>query len=190
MKHVLITIVAVVLLGCGNSEANQALLDAAKFGNIKAAKEAIADGADVNAKEQRDPGWTPLHIATQIDHKEIAKLLIINDAYVNAKDNYGLTSLHWAARVGCKETAELLIEKGSDLNAKDDYGSTSLHNAAGTGHKEIAELLLANGADVNAKDNKDETPLNMAYISDQTEIADLLSKHGGKTGFQLQSSGN
>ena len=85
----LITIVAVVLLGCGNSEANQALLDAAKFGNIKAAKEAIADGADVNAK-----------------------------------------------------------------------------------------------------DNKDETPLNMAYISDQTEIADLLSKHGGKTGFQLQSSGN
>ena len=89
MKHVLITIVAVVLLGCGNSEANQALLDAAKFGNIKAAKEAIADGADVNAK-----------------------------------------------------------------------------------------------------DNKDETPLNMAYISDQTEIADLLSKHGGKTGFQLQSSGN
>ena len=124
MKHVLITIVAVVLLGCGNSEANQALLDAAKFGNIKAAKEAIADGADVNAKEQRDPGWTPLHIATQLDHKEIAKLLIINDAYVNAKDN------------------------------------------------------------------KDETPLNMAYISDQTEIADLLSKHGGKTGFQLQSSGN
>ena len=40
MKHVLITIVAVVLLVCGNSEANQALLDAAKFGNIKAAKEA------------------------------------------------------------------------------------------------------------------------------------------------------
>ena len=61
---------------------------------------------------------------------------------------------------------------------------------AANGHKEITQLLIANGADVNAKDSKDETLLNMAYISDQTEIADLLSKHGGKTGFELQSSGN
>ena len=51
MKQLLITIAALVLVGCGNSEANQALLDAAEFGNIEAAKEAIEDGADVNAKD-------------------------------------------------------------------------------------------------------------------------------------------
>jgi ankyrin repeat protein len=189
MKQLLITIAAVVLVGCGPSVPDIDIHDAAYDGNIEAVKQHLAAGTDVD-KKGSTLGSTALHQAARKGHKEIAKLLIINDAYVNAKDNYGLTSLHWAARVGCKETAELLIEKGSDFNAKDDYGSTSLHNAAGTGHKEIAELLLANGADVNAKDNKDETPLNMAYISDQTEIADLLSKHGGKTGFQLQSSGN
>ena len=182
MKQLLITIAAVVMVGCGNPEADRALFTAVKAESIQAIEQAIAAGADVNAKEQRDPGWTPLHIATQLDHKEIAKLLIINDAYVNAKDNYGLTSLHWAARVGCKETAELLIEKGTDLNAKDDYGSTSLHNAAGTGHKEIAELLLAKGADMNAKDGDGETALDEAVQNEHTETADLIRKHGGKAG--------
>ena len=68
--------------------------------------------------------------------------------------------------------------------------SVDVFEAARDGNIEAVKQHLAAGTDVNAKDNKDETPLNIAYISDQTEIADLLSKLGGKTGFQLQSSGN
>ena len=190
MKHLLLTtIAAVVLVGCGNPEADRALFTAVKAESIQAIEQAIAAGADVNAKEQRDPGWTPLHIATQLDHKEIAKLLIINDAYVNAKDNYGLTSLHWAARVGSKETAELLIEKGSDLNAKDDADWTPLNTAAYEGHKEIVELLIAKGAVVNAKDGDGETALDEAVKNEHTETADLIRKYGGKTGEELKAEG-
>ena len=100
------------------------------------------------------------------------------------------TSIHNAAGEGNIEAVKQQLAAGTDVNAKGKYEETPLHYATLEDHKEIVELLIANGADVNAKDNKDETPLNMAYISDQTEIADLLSKHGGKTGFQLQSSGN
>ena len=73
MKHlVLTTIAAVVLAGCGNPDG--ALSKAAKAGNIEAAKQAIADGADVNAAS--DPGRTPLRGAAGRGHKEFDELLI------------------------------------------------------------------------------------------------------------------
>ena len=98
MKHLLLTtIAAVVLVGCGNPEADRALLEAARgkislssFGyeeNIEAVKKTLADGADVNAKD--DNGSTPLHPAAANDHKELAELLIEKGANVNAKDGIG-----------------------------------------------------------------------------------------------------
>ena len=72
MKHILITtIAAVVLVGCGNPDG--ALAKAARRGNIEAAKQAIADGADVNAKD--DNGETPLNWAIFNDETETADLL-------------------------------------------------------------------------------------------------------------------
>ena len=88
MKHLLLpTIAAVVLVGCGPSNAEDALLHAAFDENIEAAKQAIAAGTDVNAKN--DGGYTPLHYAAFNGHKEIAELLIAKGADVNAKDGIG-----------------------------------------------------------------------------------------------------
>jgi ankyrin repeat protein len=59
MKHLLLTTIAAVLLvGCGPSEADRALLKAANEGNIEAVKQHLADGADVHSKDKH--GWTPL----------------------------------------------------------------------------------------------------------------------------------
>ena len=75
MKHILITTIAAVLLvGCGNPEADRALFDAADKGNIEAVKQHLAAGADVNAKDEVES--TPLHIAAREGHKEIVELLI------------------------------------------------------------------------------------------------------------------
>ena len=96
---------------------------ACKKGNIEAVKQFLADGADVNAKDD-DFGWTALHIAAMstIDEQlEIAELLISRGAEVNAKDNSGRTPLHEAARhSSAKEISALLIAKGADINAKDE----------------------------------------------------------------------
>ena len=95
MKQLLLTTIAAVLVvGCGNPEADRALLEAAKDGNIKAVKQHLAAGADVNAKNS--VGFTPLHYAAHGGQKEIAELLIAAEADVNAKDDDGTTPLDWA----------------------------------------------------------------------------------------------
>ena len=104
-------------------------LGACRNGNIDAVKQHLADGADVNAKDD-DFGWTALHIAAMstIDEQlEIAELLISRGAEVNAKDNNGRTPLHEAARhSSAKEISALLIAKGADINAKESSGLTPL----------------------------------------------------------------
>ena len=62
MKQLLITtIAAVVLVGCGYEPAWLSILNAAKQGNIEAVKKHLADGVDVNAKDNHKS--TPLHFA-------------------------------------------------------------------------------------------------------------------------------
>ena len=144
MKHLLLTTIAAVLLvGCGPSASERALLEAARKGNIEAVKQHLAAGTDVNAKSER--GATPLHRAATFGHKEIAELLIDKGADVNAVGGLlGWTPLHSAANGGHKEVAELLITKGADVNAN-IRGWTPLHEAVDEGHTETADLLRKHG---------------------------------------------
>ena len=92
MKHLLLTTIAAVLLvGCGPSASERALIDAAYAGNVEAVKQHLAAGTDVNAKIES--GSAPLHFATFKGHKEIAELLIAKGADVNAKDDIDYTPL-------------------------------------------------------------------------------------------------
>ena len=130
MKHLLLTtIAAVVLVGCGNPEADRALLDAANDGNIKAVKQHLAAGADVNAKSKF--GRTPLHHAAYFGHKEVAELLIAEGADVNAKDDDGATPLDLAARESPRNSPEVKAAKKeiADLLRKHG-GKTGLENTA------------------------------------------------------------
>ena len=148
MKHLLLTTIAAVLLvGCGESQQSPepptakapdiSIHDAAMDGNIEVLKQAIADGADVNAKN--DSGLTPLHFAAWGGHKEIAELLIENGADVNAKIDHGWTPLYAATYSGYNQVIELLIAKGADVNTKDEDGFTPLGLARS--NSEIADLL-------------------------------------------------
>ena len=64
MKQLLITIAALVLVGCGPSVDNH---EAARTGNIEVVKQSLAAGGDLNAKN--DDGRTPLHWAPLESHK-------------------------------------------------------------------------------------------------------------------------
>ena len=128
MKHLLLTTIAAVLLvGCGNPEADRALLEAAKDGNIKAVKQHLAAGADVNAK-----GWFKL------------TLHIVEGANVNEETYNDWTPLHWAAYRDHKEIVELLIAEGADVNAK-DAGTTPLDVAEEFNLSELASILRKHG---------------------------------------------
>jgi ankyrin repeat protein len=177
------------------------LHSATYWGHKEVAELLIANGADVNAKD--DDGWTPLDGAIYGDDAKIAALLrkhggksgaedsilvavqLLNTEAVkqhlaagvdvNVKGSSGGTPLHFATT---KAIAELLIANGADLNAKDKGGDTPLHDAAKEGQKEVAELLIAAGADVNAKNKYGTTPLHTAAVYGHKEVAELLIAKG------------
>jgi len=74
---VLTTIAALVLVGCGNREANNDLMEATGFGKIEKVKQAINDGANVNVRIVNGTlrGYTTLDLAIRNGHTEIADLL-------------------------------------------------------------------------------------------------------------------
>ena len=105
MKHLLITTIAAVLVGCGPS---MSIHEAANKGNIEAVKQHLVAGADVN--EKVTIGVTYLHFAALRGHKEITELLIAEGADVNAKDPNGETPLDYANR-GFSFVAGKLLRK-------------------------------------------------------------------------------
>ena len=168
MKHLLITIVAVLWVGCVMNQSPKnprtqapiiSIHSAAHQGSIEAVKQHLAAGTDVNTK-----------------------------------NNAGATSLSVTVGKGHKEIIELLIAAGADVNAKNENVFTPLHSSAMHDHKEIAELLIAKGADVNSKNAQGWTPLDLATVPGSpfeiTQTADLLRKHGGKTSEELKAAGN
>ena len=194
MKHLLLTTFAAVLVvGCGPQPPDISIHSAALDGNIEAVKQAIADGANVNASipsgllgqnfkgillGEVSVGGTPLHSAACGGHKEIAELLISKGADVNAKDKSEQTPLAYAALGGHKEIVKLLIAKGANVNAETDNGWTPLLSAALRGHKEIADLLIAKGADLEAKNEGGSTPLHGATLDGHNEVVELLIANG------------
>jgi ankyrin repeat protein len=124
----------------GKSGAEDSIHVAVAVGNIKAVKQHLDAGTDVNAKDGVE---TPLHSAASVGHKEIAELLIAAGADLNAKnDILGGTPLHWTET---EEIAELLIAKGADVNARDDGGLTPLDWTITFNHTETADLLRKHG---------------------------------------------
>ena len=145
MKQLLITIAALVLVGCGPPPPDISIIDAARDGNIEAVKQHIAAGTDVSARHNMGR-HTPLYFAVFKGHMEIAELLIANGADVNAKNIGDFAALHMAASWGHKEIVELLITNGADVNAKDENGETPLDKAIISKHTETADLLRKHGA--------------------------------------------
>ena len=118
MKQLLITIAAVVLVGCGEPS-SELLQQSVTDGNVEAVKQHLADGADVNVKDEAR-GLTPLHFATQNGQKEIVELLIADGADVNAKMNNGMTPLDCSALIppssNKTEIVDLLSKHGGEAS--------------------------------------------------------------------------
>ena len=94
---------------------NVSHLHAAAFENdMEAARWLIANGAEVNAKTDRDN--TPLHDAAAKIAAEVAELLIANGAEVNAKDKYGDTPLDRAIEAEHSAMQSLLRQHGGRCN--------------------------------------------------------------------------
>ena len=161
MRHlVLITIAAVLLVGCGESQQSTPPPE------TKPA-EPVAEAVKSEPTTVKAPNIS-IHQAASQGKIEAVKQHLATGADVNAKDKFGSTPMHTAARFGQKEVSELLIAKGSDVNAKNDDGVTPLDTAI------VGLAFVARGEVIMHK---------------HPETVDLLRKHGGKTGEELKVEG-
>ena len=137
MKQLLITIAAVVLVGCGPPVPDNDLQEAAGLGNIEAVKQHLAAGVDVNGWGDKGNEATPLYYAAQSGHKEIAELLIANDADLNLRSG--------------------MIIKTEDGDAGEQMAQKSMNNrtpldmAILFDHTEIADLHRKHGGKTGEK---------------------------------------
>ena len=200
MKQLLITIAAVVLVGCGESQqsatapeaepieplaeakktepakADISLIEAAKAGNIEAVEQHLAAGSDVNAKDNNE--LTPLHWAAREGRKEVAELLISKGAEVNIQDKSRNTPLTMAILWEAPKVADLLRKHGAKTAlelALELKADESIHTAVFTGQIEVVKKHLAAGTDVNERGAFDRTPL---LFGPTKEIVELLIAKG------------
>ena len=161
---------------------NAQLIQAAKDGNLPTVQTLLAEGANINAKDNH--GQTALFMAAFGGHTEIVKLLLGKGADVNAKDNDGATGLMIAALSGRTEIVKLLLEKGADINAKTTDGKwTALGLAKSKGHSDIVRLLEkagdkaplpARAAETGVSDKKDITPIDSTKTGVSDKNAQLI----------------
>lgn len=161
------------------TEARDALLDAASEGKIETIKSLLKEGVDINTRNAW--GQTALMAAVEEGHRKTAKLLMEKGADPNAREaRTGKTALHKAIEEKHPGIAQDLLEKGADVNARDSAGWTPLIQAADRGEEKLVELLLRRGADVRAMTHKGFTAQSRAFVSGHHHIADLLKEFGQK----------
>jgi ankyrin repeat protein len=114
---------------------NRALVAACAFGDVQAVEAVLAQGADVNFRDEN--GITPLMHAARgdrpnmkepaaTDRPEVVRLLLKSGADVNAATDSGFVALFWAARYGHTNVVKVLLDHGANARARDKDGLTAL----------------------------------------------------------------
>ncbi|HTH77701.1 MAG TPA: ankyrin repeat domain-containing protein [Ramlibacter sp.] len=114
------------------------LMMACLRGQADIARKLIARGADVNKA-----GWTPLHYAATSGNVTIIRMLLDENAYIDADSPNGSTPLMMAAMYGTPESVKLLLDSGADPTLKNQLGLTALDFAKRADRKDAAELVTA-----------------------------------------------
>jgi len=133
----------------------------------------------VNPRDLQQKWTTPLHHAAKHNLVQLARLLLKDNATVDAKDtDWYATPLHYAAEFNSPEVAQLLLEHNASviIDAVDRRHWTVLHYAARYNSTGVAQLLLEHNANVDALTKGGKSALDLAEESHSTAIVKLLDE--------------
>ena len=126
-------------------------------------------------------GKTTLMVAAESGSLSIARLLLDQEAFMEARDENKRTALHHAAANGHHHLVRLFLDRGAEVEAKDDGSRTALHLAAANGHDSVVRLVLDLGADKEARDDKGQTALHLTAANGHNSVMGLLIDRGANT---------
>jgi ankyrin repeat protein len=169
-----------------NIHKTPAAVPSGNLDSIGFAKALVAHGANVNARETKEPndgnlgklkriGATPFLLAAKGADPEMMRVLLALGADPTIPTNEHITPLEAAAGVGVYRVAEspgtndeafecvkIALEHGGEINHVDDIGRTAMHGAALRGANNIVQYLYDRGAKLDVVDKKGWTPLIIA----------------------------
>ncbi len=170
-----------------------ALVDAADWGNVVAARVALDGGADPNCRGSVSPCDSALHYAAGRGRLACVQLLLDRGATVDSLNDEGKTPLHRAVSNEHPACARLLLSHGAAVDAMDSLGWRPMHHAAHAGNLTCLRLVLdERSAAVNAVTHSDsggDTPLHCAAAHGFSECAQLLLDHGADVNAVRASDG-
>ena len=140
------------------SDLDQRLRDAAWANDLSAAQDLIAQGADVNAKDE--PQQSAYLVATSEGFLDLLNLTLAHGADVTSKDSFNGTGLIRAGERGHTGVVGRLIRAGVEVDHVNRLGWTALHEAIILGkgtpaYDDTVRVLVAGRADVRLPSRRD-----------------------------------
>lgn len=152
------------------AELDEALLTAARKGNLADVKALLGKGANLEAKTRH--GITPLFYAASHGNVDVLNFLIEKGADINVRDSfYKASALAFTVQNDHMDTALILVQKG----CKD--AESALPNAAAKGEAPLVKAILARG---ELKPEILTRALGQAEVGKKTEVVELLKQAGAK----------
>jgi len=168
------------------SGAVDSLLVASMLGDAEAVKTHLANGADIEMKN--DSQETPLHLAAIWGQLEVVQLLIDAGADINARNEWGYTPLDRVSEFNQPELFEYLRNQGAKTHEWFNAGE-SIYIAAKVGHLEAVKQHITDGVDVDKKDDWSKTPLILATEGGHLEVVKFLIESGASIDAKDEWSG-
>ncbi len=168
-------------LNVQSADGENLLMLAAINNQIALADKLISKGADVNK-----PGWTALHYAASKGLIDMMRLLLDQQAYLDAESPNGTTPLMMASGYGSPMAVKLLLEEGADPRIRNKLGLSALDMAK---QPEKAEAKIYLQAFLLAWEQKYTKPSNQIKQSsiEQAEPEETESVQSEKQGIALNA---
>uniref|UniRef100_A0A0R3RSV7 ANK_REP_REGION domain-containing protein n=1 Tax=Elaeophora elaphi TaxID=1147741 RepID=A0A0R3RSV7_9BILA len=121
-------------------------------------------------------GYTVLHLAALLGHKEIVKILLnVDSQMARIKDRRGCLPIHLAAWNGHVDVIQTLINaEPNTVDAVNNAKESPLHLSAQHGHGKVVTVLLAKHADARMRNARAETALDVAARLGKANVCRLL----------------
>ena len=187
-------LLAAIVASCGGDDPevrdeprpiDRELLDAAYANDVATARRLVADGADVNAKDDSQQSAYLIATSEVGDDPRLLELTLGAGADVDAKDGYNGTGLIRAAERGYPRIVARLLETDIDVDHVNRLGWTALLEAVilgegGRPHVRTVRLLLDAGADPTIPDESGTTALAHARRRGLEAIERILLGAGAR----------